>query len=342
MNVKKIMTTVVIAAALLLPVSAAAEIINGAGATFPYPIYAKWAYSYHKATGIKLNYQSIGSGGGIKQIIKKTVDFGASDAPLKPGKLIKEGLFQFPMVIGGVVPVVNVRGIKPGELKLPLDVLPDIFLGKIRNWNDKRIAAANPGLRLPNKKITVVHRADGSGTSWIFTNYLDKISTSWHEQVGFGKAVRWPTGVGGKGNEGVASYVRRIRGSIGYVEYAYVIQNKMSYAKLQNRAGKYVAPTGSAFQAAAANADWNKAPGYYLVLTNQPGAKSWPISGASFILMHTRQDNPEAGKRVLQFFDWCYRQGKEMADTLHYVPMPDSVVDMVEKAWKTTFTPPIW
>ena len=341
-NLLQRITSIVIAAALTLPVTAVAETINGAGATFPYPIYAKWAYAYNQATGIKLNYQSIGSGGGINQIINQTVDFGASDAPLEPEKLAKEKLFQFPMVIGGVVPVVNLPGIGPGDLKLPSDVLVDIFLGTIRTWDDARIAAVNPGRNLPAKKITVVHRADGSGTSWIFTNYLDKVSAAWHHQVGFGKAVQWPTGVGGKGNEGVASYVRRIAGSIGYVEYAYVVQNHMTWPLLQNRAGAFVTPTSSAFQAAAANADWAKAPGYYLVLTDQPGVASWPISGASFILMHKRQDNPEAGRRVLEFFDWCYKNGGQMADELNYVPMPGSVVKLVQTAWVGTFTPGIW
>ncbi len=320
--------------------------ISGAGATFPYPVYAKWAAAYYKLTGIKLNYQSIGSGGGIKQIKAKTVDFGASDAPLKPENLEKWGLFQFPMIMGGVVAVVNLKGIKPGELKISNKTLVDIYLGKITKWDDPAIKAENPGLSLPNKVITVVHRADGSGTTWIFTNFLSKVSKEWKEKVGNAKAVAWPTGIGGKGNEGVASYVKRITGSIGYVEYAYALQNKLTYIKLKNRDGAYVEPNMKSFQAAAANADWEHAKGFYIVLTNQPGKDSWPITGASFILLHKVQERPNVAKAVLSFFDWCYKNGQEMAMKLDYVPMPENVVKLVEKAWATEIKDksgnPVW
>jgi phosphate transport system substrate-binding protein len=332
---RSLLAGIALAVSIAAPSAFAAKVdqINGAGATFPYPVYAKWAEAYAKQHGVKLNYQSIGSGGGIKQINAKTVDFGASDAPLKPEALDKSGLMQFPMVMGGVVPVINVPGIKPGEMKLPSNVLADIYLGKIKKWNDSAIKAANPGLKLPSKNITVVHRSDGSGTTWIFTNYLTKVSKQWADKVGNNKAVAWPTGVGGKGNEGVASYVKRIKGSIGYVEYAYALQNKMSYAKLKNHDGHYVAPTSENFQAAAAGADWNNAPGFYMVLTDQPGAKSWPITGATFILVYKTQDKPAVGKEVLKFFDWSYHHGGKMAEQLDYVPMPASVIRLVEKTW---------
>lgn len=307
--------------------------ISGAGATFPFPIYAKWAAKYAKETGIQLNYQAIGSGGGIKQISAKTVDFGASDAPLKPEKLNKIGLMQFPMVMGGVVPAINLPGIKSGSVKLSGEVLADIFLGKIKKWNDAQITALNPTIKLPSKRITVVHRSDGSGTTWIFTNYLSKVSANWKQSVGTGKAVKWPAGVGGKGNQGVASYVSRIKGSIGYVEYAYALQNKMVYTQLQNKDGHFVNPTSGSFQAAAAGADWKNADGFYLVLTNQPGAKSWPITGATFILVYTTAQKPEVTRAVLTFFDWCYKNGDKMAEELHFVPMPDSVVALVKKTW---------
>jgi len=317
--------------------AAAAEVkeIAGAGATFPYPIYAKWAEAYNKETGVKLNYQSIGSGGGIKQIKAKTVDFGASDAPLKAEDLDEAGLMQFPMIIGGVVPVVNLPGIKAGEIKLSSELLADIYLGKITKWNDQAISDLNKGVKLPSTAISVVHRSDGSGTTWIFTNYLSKVSSEWADTVGNNKAVAWPTGVGGKGNEGVASYVSRIKGSIGYVEYAYALQNKMTHVKLRNHDGNYVDPTSEAFQAAAAGADWAHAPGYYLVLTDQPGANAWPISGASFILVYKEQAKPEVAKAVLRFFDWSYRNGAAMAESLDYVPIPDSVVALVEKSWQS-------
>jgi phosphate transport system substrate-binding protein len=307
--------------------------ISGAGATFPYPIYAKWAESYAKNTGVKMNYQSIGSGGGIKQIEAKTVDFGASDAPLKPEELDKQGLMQFPMIMGGVVPVVNVPGIKPGQLKITAKVLADIYLGKITKWNDAAIKKLNSGLKLPSKEITVVHRSDGSGTTWIYTNYLTKVSKDWAKNVGNDKAVAWPTGVGGKGNEGVASYVGRIKGSIGYVEYAYALQNKMTYALLQNKDGNFVKPETKTFQAAAANADWKNAAGFYMVLTDQPGKESWPITGASFILVYKAQQKPDTAKAVLKFFDWSYHHGAKMAEKLDYVPMPSSVVSLVENTW---------
>jgi len=309
--------------------------IAGAGATFPYPIYAKWAEAYHKETGVKFNYQSIGSGGGIKQIKAKTVDFGASDAPLTNVELDQAGLMQFPMIIGGVVPVVNIPGIKAGEIKLSPEVLADIYLGKITKWNDKAIADLNAGVNLPSKDISVVHRSDGSGTTWIFTNYLTKVSKSWADKVGNDKAVAWPVGVGGKGNEGVASYVSRIKGSIGYVEYAYALQNKMTHVKLQNHDGNFVDPTSENFQAAAANADWAHAPGYYLVLTDQPGKSAWPISGASFILMYKNQAKPDLAQAVLKFFDWSYNHGGKMAEQLDYVPIPMNVVKLVETTWKS-------
>lgn len=310
-----------------------AATINGVGASFPYPIYAKWAYEFNKESGVGINYQSIGSGGGIRQIKAKSVDFGASDAPLKPQELTASGLVQFPMVIGGVVPVVNIAGIPPGALKLTPLLLADLFLGKIALWNDQRIAEVNPDLTLPAKEVTVVHRSDGSGTTWIFSNYLDKVSAPWHEQVGFGKALEWPVGVGGKGNEGVAAYVGRVDGAIGYVEYAYALQNKMAHALLRNREGVYVAPTSESFQAAAANADWANAPGYYLVLTDQPGEKSWPITGASFILLHNEQADADKGKQILEFFAWCFRNGQKQAEELHYVSMPANVVTLIEGTW---------
>jgi len=335
---KKQLTMRLLLGALALALTAgtafAGKTINGAGATFPYPVYAQWAYQYNKVTGVQLNYQSIGSGGGIKQIKAKTVDFGASDAPLKAEELDKEGLLQFPMIMGGVVPVVNLQGIDAGKLKLSADNLAAIFLGEITKWNDARIAADNKGLNLPDLDITVVHRADGSGTTWVFTNYLTKVSKSWAEKVGNNKAVQWPAGVGGKGNEGVAAYVQRIKGGIGYVEYAYALQNKLTYTLLKNQAGEFVAPTSASFQAAAANADWKKAAGFYMVLTDQPGKASWPITGASFILVHKDQKTAETIKDVLAFFDWCYQNGAATADKLDYVAMPNNVVDLVEATWK--------
>jgi phosphate transport system substrate-binding protein len=327
-------TVVVVASALGLAGTAGAQTtISGAGATFPYPVYSRWAAEYAKSTGVELNYQSIGSGGGIAQIKAKTVDFGASDAPLLAKDLDAAGLIQWPMVMGGVVPVLNVQGVAPGALKLTPTLLADLFLGKITKWNDPRIAEVNPSVKLPDLAIAIVHRADGSGTTWIFTNYLDKVSPEWHSKVGTSTAVAWPVGVGGKGNEGVAAYVLRINGSIGYVEYAYALQNKMTYTELQNAAGNFVSPTSAAFQAAAANADWNSAPGLYMVLTAQPGKDSWPITGATFILFHKAQTDAAKAKAVLSFWAWCYANGQKMAEDLDYVPMPKNVADLVEAKW---------
>jgi len=308
--------------------------ITGAGATFPYPIYAKWAHAYKKATGVGLNYQSIGSGGGIKQITAKTVDFGASDMPMKPADLEKNGLMQFPMVMGGVVPVYNIKGVSAGEITLTPQQLSDIYLGRIKKWNDAAIMANNKGAKLPDQAISVVHRSDGSGTSFIFTNYLSKVSSDWKSAVGEGTSVNWPTGVGGKGNEGVANYVGRIDGAIGYVEYAYAKQNKLATAKMVNRDGGTVAPNDDSFKAAAAGAEWSKAPGMALLLTDQPGKTSWPMTGATFILMHTTQAKPENAKEVLKFFEWAYKNGDQMAAALDYVPMPDAVVSLVQSNWK--------
>jgi len=329
--------TLVGAAALAASVAfpALAADITGAGATFPYPIYAKWADAYKKETGIGLNYQSIGSGGGIKQISAKTVDFGASDMPLKPEELDKSGLIQFPTVIGGAVPCVKLEGIQPGQIKLDGQTIGDIYLGKIKQWNDPAIAKLNPGLKLPATAISVVHRSDGSGTTFIWSNYLSKVSPDWKSKVGEGTAVNWPTGVGGKGNEGVAQYVQRIEGAIGYVEYAYVLQNKMAYVQVKNREGRYIAPNAASFKAAAAGADWNSAPGMYLILTDAPGADAWPIAGATFILLHKTQEKPESGKQVLKFFQWAYANGDQMAEQLDYVPMPDSVVKLIQTSWQT-------
>jgi len=311
----------------------ASATINGAGATFPYPVYSQWAHDYNKETGVKLNYQAIGSGGGIKQIKAKTVDFGASDAPLKASELDKFGLMQFPMIMGGVVPVVHIAGIKAGQLKLTARNLADIYLGNIKKWNDARITSNNPGLKLPNQDVTVVHRADGSGTTWIFTNYLTKVSGEWAEKLGNAKAVSWPVGLGGKGNQGVAAFVKKVNGSIGYVEYAYALQNHMASVLLQNFYGNFVAPTSVNFQAAAAGADWKNAKGYYMVLTNQPGANSWPITGASFILLYKTQAKPAQAKEVLKFYNWSYNNGAKAAEKLDYVPMPAAVAKMVRATW---------
>jgi phosphate transport system substrate-binding protein len=312
-------------------VGALAQDVTGAGATFPAPLYAKWASDYHKATGTKINYQSVGSGAGIKQIDAKTVAFGASDMPLKDEELAKKGQMQFPTVIGGVVPVINVKGIAPGALKLNGQVLGDIYLGKITKWSDASIKALNPGLALPDADIAPVRRADGSGTTFIFTNYLSKVNTEWKTKVGEGTAVNWPAGAGGKGNEGVAAFVNRLPNSIGYVEYAYVKQNKMVYALMQNSAGAFVAPDDTAFKAAAANADWAKS--FYQILTNQAGKDSWPLTGATFILMHKLQDKPAEASSTLKFFDWAYKNGDKVATDLEYVPMPAVVKTQIEKAW---------
>jgi phosphate transport system substrate-binding protein len=310
---------------------ALAQDVTGAGATFPAPLYAKWASEYYKATGTKINYQSVGSGAGLRQIEAKTVDFGASDMPLKDDELKAKGLVQFPMVIGGVVPVVNIKGINPGQLKLNGQVLGDIYLGKITKWSDAAIKALNPSLPLPDAVIAPVQRADGSGTSFIFTNYLSKTNAEWKSKVGEGTAVKWPTGTGGKGNEGVAAFVNRLPNSIGYVEYAYVKQSKMNYAQMQNASGAFVAPDDATFKAAAAGADWNKS--FYQILTDQPGKDAWPISGATFILMHKAQDKPAQASTALKFFSWAYDNGDKMAEELDYVPMPDAIKPAVLRAW---------
>jgi phosphate transport system substrate-binding protein len=319
--------------------------IAGAGSTFVYPILAKWADAYKTKSGIAVNYQSIGSGGGIKQIQSKTVDFGASDAPLPPDELDKFGLLQFPLVIGGDVPVVNLPGIEAGKLRLTGPLLADIYLGKITKWSDKAITDLNPGMKLPDQAIAVVHRSDGSGTTYIWVDYLAKISPEWKQKVGVNTSVQWPTGLGGKGNEGVAALTGRTPGAIGYVEYAYAKQNKMIYARVQNKDGAFVEPNKSSFQAAAANADWAKAPAFFLMLTDQPGKESWPITGSVFILMYKAQDKPESAKTALQFFDWVYNNGDKMAEELDYVPMPGSVVKLVEATWsqiKGTDDKPLW
>ena len=317
--------------ALSYSVGAYSQDVTGAGATFPAPLYSKWASDYNKATGVKINYQSVGSGAGIKQIEAKTVDFGASDMPLKDEELKAKGLVQFPTVIGGVVPVINIKGISPGQLKLNGQVLGDIFLGKITRWDDAAIKTLNPSLALPADVISPVRRADGSGTSFIFTNYLSKVNAEWKSKVGEGTAVNWPVGAGGKGNEGVAAFVNRLPNSIGYVEYAYVKQNKMNYALMMNLSGSYVSPDDSAFKAAAAGADWAKT--FYQILTNQTGKDSWPITGATFILMQKLQDKPMQATASLKFFDWAYKNGDKTADDLDYVPMPAAVKLAVEKSW---------
>ncbi|HMK70794.1 MAG TPA: phosphate ABC transporter substrate-binding protein PstS [Xanthobacteraceae bacterium] len=318
-------------AVAILP--AAALDISGAGATFPYPIYAKWADAYKKETGVGLNYQSIGSGGGIKQIIARTVTFGATDAPLKGPDLDKNGLAQFPMVMGGIVPVVNVEGIKQGELVLDGPTLAAIFLGKLQRWDDPAIKKINPNVSLPAQPIAIVHRSDGSGTTFNFTYYLTEVSPDWKSQVGTNTAVEWPVGIGAKGNEGVANNVGQTKGSIGYVEYAYAAQNKLVFTKMVNKEGKTVAPTSEAFQAAAGNADWNSVPGYGLILANQPGAASWPMTAATFILIPKQPPDPPAAAEALKFFAWAYANGDKMAEALDYVPMPKNVVAEIEKMW---------
>ncbi len=334
----------IVAAAAFGFVANAAE-ISGAGATFPYPIYAKWAEAYAAKTGLKMNYQSIGSGGGIKQITAKTVDFGASDMPLKPADLEKDGLTQFPMIMGGVVPVVNLPGIQPGQLKLDGKLLADVYLGKITKWNDPAIAALNSGLKLPDQAIAPVYRSDGSGTTFIFTHYLSQVSPEWKEKIGENTSVQFPTGIGGKGNEGVSAMASRTAGALGYVEYAYAKQNKLTYAQLRNKDGQFVSPEIKAFQSAAANADWAKTQDFYLLLTDQPGKDSWPITGASFILMHKQQAKSEVAREALNFFAWAYQNGDKLAEGLDYVPMPDSVVKMVEQSWQLIKGPdgkPVW
>ena len=323
-----------LAAVASVAVASAATTISGAGATFPYPIYAKWAAAYRGVSGTSLNYQSIGSGGGIKQIESKTVTFGASDMPLKPEELNKYGLIQFPTVVGGDVPVVNIAGIKPGQLVLDGPTLANIFLGHIAKWNDPAIVKLNPGVNLPNQAIAVVHRSDGSGTTFIWTDYLSKVSADWHDNVGAATAVDWPVGIGAKGNEGVAGNVAQTSGSIGYVELAYALQNKLAYTRVVNHAGKTVAPSIATFQAAAASADWSKAPGFYLVLTDQPGADAWPIAGATFILMYKQPVDAAASAEALKFFKWAYANGDDMARSLQYVPLPDNVVNLIQASWK--------
>jgi len=315
----------------LLSSAAFAQDVTGAGATFPAPLYAKWADSYHKASGARINYQSVGSGAGLKQIRGKTVDFGASDMPLKDEELKADGLVQFPTVIGGVVPVVNIAGIKPGQIKLTGQVLGDIYLGKVTKWNDTALTALNPGVPLPDAAISVVRRADGSGTSFIFTNYLSKVNEEWKTKVGEGTAVNWPAGAGGKGNEGVAAFVNRLPNSIGYVEYAYVKQNKMTYTQLKNKDGVFVSPDDINFKAAAAGADWAKS--FYQVLTEQAGKDAWPLTGATFIMMHKAQDKPAQASASLKFFEWAYTNGDAAAGELEYVALPDAVKNLVRKQW---------
>jgi phosphate transport system substrate-binding protein len=324
---------IVAAGVVAASTSAFAADITGAGATFPFPVYSKWADAYKKETGNGLNYQSIGSGAGIKQIQAKTVTFGATDAPLKPEVLEKDGLVQWPQVMGAIVPVVNLEGIKPGELVFDGETLANIYLGKITKWDDAAIAKLNPKLKLPTDAITVVRRSDGSGTTFNFTDYLSKASADWKSKVGSGTAVEWPAGVGAKGNEGVAGNISQTKNSIGYVEYAYAKQNKLTFAALINKAGKTVQPTVAAFQAAAANADWAKAPGYYLILTDQPGEASWPITAATFILMHKEPVDKAASAEAIKFFKWAFAKGDKAAEELDYIPMPDAVVKQIEKTW---------
>jgi phosphate transport system substrate-binding protein len=326
--------SIVLSAALLSVGAANAIDINGAGATFPAPIYGSWAKAYAINNGTAINYQPIGSGGGIKQIQAKIVDFGASDAPLNPSELAAAGLSQFPTVIGGVVPVVNVDGIAPGQLKLDGKVLADIFQGRITKWNDKHIVADNPDLALPDETINVMYRLDGSGTTFIFTTYLSQVSPDWKSSIGAGKAVKWPVGTGGKGNDIVGSYVRRLKNSIGYVEYAYAVQSKMTYMRLKNLDGFFVSPTDISFKAAAANAKWDADKGFYEILTNEPGADSWPITGATFILVYKTAEKVEQEKEVLKFFDWAFTNGDKLASELNYVPLPANLKMQIHDAWK--------
>jgi len=325
--------TIVAAGLVAASSSAFAADITGAGATFPFPVYSKWADAYKKETGNGLNYQSIGSGGGIKQIQAKTVTFGATDAPLKAEQLEKDGLVQWPMVMGAIVPVVNIEGVKAGEMILDGETLASIYLGKITKWDDPAIKKLNPNVKLPSDAITVVRRSDGSGTTFNFTDYLSKASADWKSKVGSGTAVEWPAGVGAKGNEGVSGNISQTKNSIGYVEYAYAKQNKLTYTGMINKAGKTVQPTVEAFQAAASNADWAKSPGYYVILTDQPGEKSWPITAATFILMHKDATDKASSQEAIKFFRWSFEKGDKMAEDLDYIPMPDSVVKLIEKTW---------
>ena len=325
---------VALALATSLSAAAMAADVTGAGASFVYPVMSKWSSDYARTTGKKVNYQSIGSGGGIAQIKAGTVDFGSSDAPLKPEELAKFGLAQFPSVIGGVVPVVNVAGVQSGAMKLDGDLLADIFMGKVAMWNDPRIVALNGGIKLPAQKITVVHRSDASGTTFNFVNYLSKVNGDWKSGVGEGTSVKWPTGIGGKGNEGVAAYVKQIKGAIGYVELSYALQNKLSYSRLKNADGNYIVPSDDSFQAAAANARWGDAKDFYLVMTNAPGEKSWPITATNFILMYKQpKKNPQGAANAKEFFRWVYANGDAQAKSLDYVPLPDSLVKQIEAYW---------
>ncbi len=335
MKIKHMFKTMIAGAAAAMVMSSAfAADVTGAGATFPYPIYAKWAESYKAATGTGLNYQSVGSGAGIKQIKAKTVDFGASDMPLKAAELDAEGLMQFPAIMGGVVTVVNVDGVAPGQLKLTGPIVADIYLGKITKWNAPEITAINPGVKLPDADITVVHRADSSGTSFLFTDFLSKTSPEFQQKIGANTAVKWAVGVGGKGNEGVAANVQRIKGSIGYVEWAYAKKNKLSHTQLKNKDGQFLQPDDENFKAAAASAEWTKTPGFAVILTDAAGKNSWPITGVSYILMHKAQADATKGKEVVKFFDYAYKNGAPAAAELDYVPMPASVVKLVQDAWK--------
>ncbi len=318
---------------LTVPIARAADTLNGAGASFPYPVYSAWAYEYNQATGVQVNYQSIGSGGGVKQITARTVDFGASDAPLTAEVLNQEHLLQFPAVMGGVVPVVNIAGVKAGELKVDGETLAKIFMGTIKRWNDKAIKAANPNLKLPNAEITVVHRSDGSGTTAIFSTYLAAVSATWKEKVGAGKALDWPVGIGGKGNEGVANYTKRSKNSIGYVEYAYAKQNKLAYVDLKNAAGKFVAPSFETFEDAAASADFTAANHFDLWLVNAPGKNAWPIAGATFILL--AKEKKDANMKVVKFFDWAFKNGDAQAKKMVYVPLPESLKDKIRAYLKS-------
>ena len=331
MNFTLFRSAVVVAALAAAASLGHAQDVTGAGATFPAPIYAKWADAYNKATGVRINYQSVGSGAGIRQIKAKTVDFGATDMPLKDDELAKDGMVQFPTVIGGVVPVVNVKGITLGQLKLTGQVLGDIYLGKVAKWNDVAIAALNPGVALPDAPIAVVRRADGSGTTFIFTNYLSKVNAEWKDKAGEGTAVNWPTGAGGKGNEGVSAFVQRLPNSIGYVEYSYAKQNKMSHVMMRNQAGNFVGPDEDNFKAAAAGADWSKS--FYQILTEQAGKDAWPITGATYVLMYKSQDKPASAASALKFFDWAYASGDKMASDLEYVALPDSLKALIRKQW---------
>jgi phosphate transport system substrate-binding protein len=334
-RIRPLLAAAAVAAATGLGVGAAQAMdISGAGATFPYPVFAKWAADYANKTGNHMNYQSIGSGGGIAQIKAGTVDFGASDKPLTPPELAAAGLGQFPDVIGGIVPVINLDGIKPGQMKLTGPLIADIYLGKIKSWNDPAIQKLNPGVTLPSTKISVVHRSDGSGTTFNFANYLSQVSPDWKSKVGADTALSWPTGIGGKGNEGVAAYTKQIKGAIGYVEYAYVLQNKMDYVLVRNAAGKFVTPDLKSFQAAAASADWSKAQDFYLVMTNAPGADAYPIAATSFVLMHKQPKDAARSKAVLDFFAWAFKTGQSQAQALDYVPLPPPLVAQIEAYWR--------